>query len=326
MDATIRRLAAIDRPSASEGEREAAEWIAGRLDELGAPARVETERAHGGFWWPLGLLNGLALLGVLLGRRIGRVLAAAAAVALVDDLDHRTRWFRRRVLPARATYNVIADAGDHDAAHEGAIYDVSLMAAIHRRFPGLYDRFDRWPPLMWAVLAGPVLLALGRRRSGAAFAAGTIGFMADIGLRPACPGIEIKACPSFARERIAPMLNHAQSLLPDGVRLRVSTALRTMEQKAMFLGRAVAERWWVSFAHDDRISAARIMYDSGRLAIEEALPIAGEVDLGAERVQFFGIIPGQAASLPVVQGLGPQETISRQGCVAQPVMTHRQEI
>jgi glyoxylase-like metal-dependent hydrolase (beta-lactamase superfamily II) len=55
-------------------------------------------------------------------------------------------------------------------------------------------------------------------------------------------------------------------------------ALRTMEQKAMFLGRAVAERWWVSFAHDDRISAARIMYNGGRLAIEEAIPIAGEVD------------------------------------------------
>jgi hypothetical protein len=51
-------------------------------------------------------------------------------------------------------------------------------------------------------------------------------------------------------------------------------ALRTMEQKALYLGRAAAERWWVSFAHDDRVCAARIMYNGGRLAIEEALPIA----------------------------------------------------
>src|SRR5690349_17480639 len=98
MDGAIRRLAAIHRPSASEGEREAAEWIAAHLGELGAPARVEAERAHGGFWWPLGLLNAIGLLGTVLGR-LGRALAAVAAVAMVDDLDHRSRWFRRRFLP-----------------------------------------------------------------------------------------------------------------------------------------------------------------------------------------------------------------------------------
>ena len=53
--AMVAELAAIDRPSASEGEREAAEWIVARLDELGADARIETEPAHGTYWWPLGI-------------------------------------------------------------------------------------------------------------------------------------------------------------------------------------------------------------------------------------------------------------------------------
>ena len=54
----MNELASFDRPSASEGERRAAEWIAARIRELGLTATVEVERAHGGYWWPLGLLNG----------------------------------------------------------------------------------------------------------------------------------------------------------------------------------------------------------------------------------------------------------------------------
>jgi D-alanyl-D-alanine dipeptidase len=53
-----------------------------------------------------------------------------------------------------------------------------------------------------------------------------------VDLRAACPNLEIKACPSFARESVAVMLNRAQTLLPSGLRLRVSTALRTMEQQS----------------------------------------------------------------------------------------------
>src|SRR4051812_3683912 len=199
MEEAISHLAAIETPSASPGEREAAEWIAAKLGELGAPARVEEERAHGTYWWPLGLLNAIALAGTRLGR-LGRLLAAVAAVGLVDDLEHRSRWFRRAFLPRRPTYNVTAETGDraaertvvvvahHDAAHGGAVFDVSLMAALERRMPRLYDRIDRWPPLMWGVVAGPVLVALGRRRAGAVLCAGTIAAMADIGRSPVAPG------------------------------------------------------------------------------------------------------------------------------------------
>jgi zinc D-Ala-D-Ala dipeptidase len=53
-----------------------------------------------------------------------------------------------------------------------------------------------------------------------------------VDLRRECPGLEITACPTFARAFIARMLNQAQALLPDGHRLRVSTALRTLEQQS----------------------------------------------------------------------------------------------
>ena len=66
----IAHLASFDRPSASEGEQRAARWIAGRLDTLGAPAVVERESAHGGYWWPLGLMTLLAGLASLTRSRL----------------------------------------------------------------------------------------------------------------------------------------------------------------------------------------------------------------------------------------------------------------
>src|SRR5271168_4211135 len=78
--AVVHGLAGYDRPSASEGERRAADWIAGHLRQMGLPATVEVERAHGGYWWPLGLLNGgvaLAGLGARRSRRRWTRLVAA---------------------------------------------------------------------------------------------------------------------------------------------------------------------------------------------------------------------------------------------------------
>jgi len=63
LEADVRHLAALDRGSATSGEHEAAQWLAQRLRALGADARVEAEPAHGGYWWPIGLLNALAAPG-----------------------------------------------------------------------------------------------------------------------------------------------------------------------------------------------------------------------------------------------------------------------
>ena len=53
----VEALASIHRPSASVGERRAAEWLLGRLRELGARGEIEVEDVHGTCWWPLGLVQ-----------------------------------------------------------------------------------------------------------------------------------------------------------------------------------------------------------------------------------------------------------------------------
>jgi len=55
-------------------------------------------------------------------------------------------------------------------------------------------------------------------------------------------------------------------------------ALRTMEQKAKWLARAVAQRWWVSFAHDERVFAAQVSNDRGRLVLGTALEVPPGLD------------------------------------------------
>lgn len=55
-------------------------------------------------------------------------------------------------------------------------------------------------------------------------------------------------------------------------------AIRTMEQKAHYLERAVAEQWWVSFAHDERVFAARVMNDRERLVVGESVGVPEGLD------------------------------------------------
>ena len=192
----VETLSAIERPSASEGERQAAEWIAERFRDAGLEPRIEHERAHGGFWWPIGLLNAI---GLVAARLRSKLLAFGALALLVDDLDHRRRMFRR-LLPKRPTWNVTAVTGDpdaartvvvvahHDAAHGGLIYDTTALYALLERFPQILPRVKRWPPVMWGVVLGPLLVAAGRRRLGAVFSLGTIAVMADIGRSRVSPG------------------------------------------------------------------------------------------------------------------------------------------
>jgi Peptidase family M28 len=210
----IAHLAAIDRPSASPGEREAAQWIAAQLSEFGCSARVEEERAHGGYWFPLGVPNALAGAAGLLARRGGRRARAAAvalgtlaAAAIWDDVGGGSLWFRRSFLPSRPTWNVLAETGDvsaqrtlvfvahHDAAHWGLLFHPGVLPLVDRVAPGLLERTDTSPPLMAPVIAGPLLVALGalagRRRAlttGTVLALGSAATFAEIGARDAVPG------------------------------------------------------------------------------------------------------------------------------------------
>ena len=213
--ALIHELAAFERPSASDGERRAAELIATRLRALGWRVDIEQEEAHGGYWWPIGLVNGaVAAAGALALRRrrgwvnvVAAALAGAGAAALWDDLGHGRRWFRRAVLPRRPTWNVVAEAGDpaaartvvlighHDAAHSGLVFHPALPRIPLKLAPRWHAAAGRSFPLLYAVWLGPVMVCAGsllglRRliRAGAALAAGTTVAMTDIGLRGSVPG------------------------------------------------------------------------------------------------------------------------------------------
>jgi acetylornithine deacetylase/succinyl-diaminopimelate desuccinylase-like protein len=209
IERVVRELASYERPSASEGERRAAEWLVGELDRLGArEVRIETERAHGGYWWPLGLLNAAALGAAAAGRRgLAAVTGAIGAAAIYDDVGGGRLWFRRRALPRRATSNVVAELGDpraertvvfvghHDAAHSGLVFHPALPRISMKVMPRVHAKANQSVPILFGVFLGPVLLALwgltglrALRGTGAFLATGAAAALADIGARPVVPG------------------------------------------------------------------------------------------------------------------------------------------
>jgi Peptidase family M28 len=204
----LEELERIERPSASEGERRAAEWLIGRFAELGAEARIEAEPAHGTYWWPLGIGAALGALGGVLGLRgrrlLGGAVAGAAAAGMASDFPPGKRLIRR-FLPRRTTYNVVCELGPadaertivliahHDAAHSGLVFHPRLPHIADRL--GMIERTDTSPPLMAPVVGGPVLAALGAltgkrllTKLGILLGLGSAAAMAEIGAREVVPG------------------------------------------------------------------------------------------------------------------------------------------
>jgi len=224
----LEELERIERPSASDGERRAAEWVVARFAELGAEARIEAEPAHGTYWWPLGIgaaIGALGAVAALRGRRLlGGLLGAAGAGAIADDFPPGRRRLRR-VLPTRTTYNVLCELGDpdaertvvvsahHDAPHSGLVFHPALPELADRL--GLLERTDTSPPLMAPVVGGPVVAALGaatgRRwltKLSLLLSLGTIAAMTDIGRRKSVPaandnGTAVVALLALARRFLA---------------------------------------------------------------------------------------------------------------------------
>ena len=224
----LEELEQIERPSASDGERQAAEWVVAHLAELGAEARIEAEDAHGTYWWPLGIGAALGALGAVLalrGRRLlGALLGTVGAAGIADDFPPGERRLRR-LLPRRATYNVVCEIGDpsaertivlsahHDAAHSGLVFHPAIPELADRL--GMLERTDTSPPLMAPVLGGPVLAALGaltgRRllaKLGLLLGLGSVAAMADIGARRSVPaandnGTAVVALLELARRFVA---------------------------------------------------------------------------------------------------------------------------
>jgi hypothetical protein len=237
----LEELEKIDRPSASEGERRAAEWLVGQFADLGAEARIEAEPAHGTYWWPLGLGALLGVLGAIAGLRgrrlLGTVLGAIGAAGIADDFPPGQRRLRR-VLPKHTTYNVVCELGDreaertvvliahHDSAHSGLVFHPEIPQIADRL--GLIEKSDTSPPLMAPVLGGPLLAALGAltgkrllAKIGLLLGIGSAAAMAEIGARPVVPGANDNGTAVVALLALAQRLREEP---PQGVRVILLSA------------------------------------------------------------------------------------------------------
>src|SRR4051794_38823527 len=206
----VETLSSIHRPTASLGERRAAEWLLAKLRDTGASGEIELHPAHGTFWWPLGLAAAGALgAGVLAlrGRRIlAGALAAAIGAAAFDDLPPGQRRFRE-LLPQRTGTTVVTEMGPpdaertvvlvahHDAAHPGLVYHPAIPELVFGEAPWLINRVDTSPALFAPVVAIPALIvggaATGKRglvKAGTAAGAAPAARPARIGPPAARPG------------------------------------------------------------------------------------------------------------------------------------------
>jgi len=204
-------LCAFGRETASAGERAAAEWLVERLAAEGVDdARIEEERGHQTFWWPLGLAAAggvLAGLWATRGSRLGAAaVGAAAAWAAADELPPRRRRLRA-ALPRSTATNVVASCGPaearravvlvahHDAAHSGLVFSPAIPNVIERVAPRFFEVTRTSPPLVWPAVIGPALAAAGAAtghrslaRAGAVLSAGFAAAMANIGTSAVVPG------------------------------------------------------------------------------------------------------------------------------------------
>src|SRR5829696_356064 len=267
MRSRLEELCSGERGSASEGERRAAEWLAGELREAGArDARVEEEpEANGTFWWPIGLLAGAGALTGLAARRGGRaaralatLTGAAAAALIADELPPGRRRFRR-MLPKRTAHHVLAELsppeaertivlmGHHDAAHTAFFFNPAITEAVGEKAPWVFENNDTSPPLMWPTVAGPAVVAagaaLGSRKLttlGTLISAGSAAFMAHIGGREVVPGANDNGTGCIAQIALARALAERP---PENTRiLFLSTSEEALcEGMGLFMERHAAE-------------------------------------------------------------------------------------
>lgn len=208
----VETLAPLDRTPCSQGEREAAEWLAARLRSVpGVDVTLEEEPSWGIFP-PTSVLVGLigagAALAALRGRRgLALGLAGLCAGGLVDEAQNGPRLLRRLVRRRRQTVNVVARAGDreavetvvviahHDAPQTGLLFDQTMLRRAWERNPERMARAKTSLPQWWIGLAAPLgaaLTALSGRRAPArvGFALGALGtaLVADVWRHGTVPG------------------------------------------------------------------------------------------------------------------------------------------
>lgn len=204
----VETLAPVDRTPCSQGERDAAEWLARRLAAVdGVEVELEDEASWGTFpptATALGLLGMVGAALVLRGRRAAGALAAAATMAgIVDEAQNGPRIVRRLLRRRRTTVNLLARIGfdegaegaegtlvviaHHDAPQTGMLFDQTLQRRLYERAPQILESTKTPPPQWWVGLAGPLAtiaaaagLRRGFARAGLAIGAFGTGLVADV--------------------------------------------------------------------------------------------------------------------------------------------------
>jgi Zn-dependent M28 family amino/carboxypeptidase len=214
MREVVETLAPIERAAGEPGEQEAAKWIVERLTAAGAHnARVEEELFYDGYpqlHAKLSAVGVAAAAAGLFSRRLrgpAALAGVAAGVAIADDCSNGIRFARRTLQRPRATWNVVAEAGDlagahtvvvcahHDAAHSGKFFDPTVQEYLVERFPGIAERLNTSLPNWWPSIFAPALAGVGALRgsrtmmiAGAAMSAVAGAIFADIARSPIVPG------------------------------------------------------------------------------------------------------------------------------------------
>ena len=216
LEADIRGLCQFERGSASEGERQAAQWMASRFREIGLEPELEEFRFYPDYWTAWGAHAALAALAgaaALTSKRAARgsaLVGGLVAASFWGDLTTGYHWLRG-LFPARESYNVLARlpnprarrvliiSAHLDAAHSGAVFHPTIASWLVQRL----GPTNRQGPIMQlpfaamlAVAGGSLARALGLPRwlwrnplrLGVALNALTAALLADIGRSPVVPG------------------------------------------------------------------------------------------------------------------------------------------
>jgi hypothetical protein len=328
----IEALAPIPRLPTSAGEREAAEMIGKRFAAAGCAARIEEVPAYDSYARPLGLLCAAAAVAGVLGkggalrRAAGFAVGTAAAAGVIDDITVGRMLARRVLMPRRTTTNVIAEAGDpeaaatlvvlvhHDAAPSGVVFNQDAERIFASRLPQVVDAMTSNPPLWWSVIAGPALVGAGSltgsrplRRAGVAVSAVAAAALADIASRPAVPGANDNL------SGVAAAIVLARRLREDPVSgLRVLFVSAGAEEALQQGIRGYANRYFGGFDKERTWFLTLDTIGSGRLVMLEGEGTVRMHDYGAP---FKNLVASCAedAGIPLLRGLRSRN--STDGCV-----------
>ncbi len=293
-------------------------WLAERFRSAGLDdVSLEEEPSWGTFPPTVTTLAAAGALSALLSLRGHRFLGAAgslkAGLGLFDEVLNGPRVFRRLMREEKKTVNVLAKAGNpdaahtlvvlahHDAAQTGILFDQTAIRTFHERFPTVIPKIKTQPPQWWGAFAGPILglagALTGRRglsKAAVAVNLGTVALVGDMWRSETVPGANDNLTACAVLVALAEMLREsprdirvwlvsagAEETLQDGIRGFMDTHASELDRDA------------TSFLCIDTVGSPRLMmlegegpawmedYDPGLR--DTVMRVAEENDLALER-------------------------------------------